>query len=216
MKEKPFVHPQSLGEEISNSISHGVGALLSIAGTVILIVKAAMSGSAINVVSASIYGASLILLYMFSTLYHSLTHEKAKHVFRIFDHCSIYLLILGSYIPITLCVIGGPVGWTLFGINTAAAVLGIVLNAISLVRWKKFSMVLYIIMGWSIVVVFKTFLQTVELNGVILLAAGGVAYTAGIWFFGDHKHKYAHFVWHLFVLAGSILQYFCMLFYCIK
>ncbi len=216
MEQKEKFYPQTLGEEISNSISHGVGALLAIAGTVILIVKAAFTGSAINVVSSAIYGASLILLYVFSTLYHSFTNPKAKKVFRIFDHCSIYLLILGSYIPITLCVIGGPMGWTLFGVNTAAAVLGIVLNAISLVRWKKFSMVLYVIMGWSIVAIFKTFLQTVDPAGVVLLATGGVAYTAGIWFFGDHKHKYAHFVWHLFVLAGSILQYFCMLFYCIK
>ena len=157
MKEQDFVYPQSLGEEISNSVSHGVGALLAIAGTVILIVKAVFSGVVINVVASALYGASLILLYMFSTLYHSITNKKAKHIFRIFDHCSIYLLILGSYIPITLCVIGGIKGWTLFGINALSALIGIVLNAISLVKWKKFSMVLYVIMGWSIVFIFKTF-----------------------------------------------------------
>lgn len=215
MSDSKKINSQSLGEEISNSVSHGVGALLAVAGTVILIVKAAMGGTAINVVSAALYGASLIILYVFSTLYHSITNFKAKSVLRVFDHCSIYLLILGSYIPISLCLIGGAHGWVLFGINAAAAVVGIVLNSISLVRWKKFSMALYIIMGWSVVMSFKSIILNVDVKGIMLLVAGGVAYTAGIGFFADKKHKYAHFVWHIFVLAGSILQFFFMLNYCV-
>lgn len=207
---------QTLGEEISNAVSHGVGALLAIAGTAVIIVRAAINGGgAISVVAASLYGASLIILYTFSTLYHSLTNEKAKYVFRVFDHCSIFILILGSYIPISLCLIGGAKGWVLFGINAFAAVLGIVFNSINLMRWKKVSMVLYIIMGWSVVMSFGKIISDVPVKGIILLVVGGLCYTAGIIFYRDNKHKYAHFIWHLFVLAGSILHYFFVLFYCI-
>ncbi len=132
---------QTLGEEIANAISHGVGALLAIAGTVVAIVTAAINSTAIGVVSACLYGASLILLYLFSTLYHSLTHVGAKRVFRIFDHCSIFVLILGSYIPICLTLIGGALGWVLFGVNAFCTVLGVVFNSINLDRWSKASVV---------------------------------------------------------------------------
>ncbi len=203
---------QTLGEEIANSISHGVGALLAIAGTVIAIVSAAVNTSSIGVVSAALYGASLILLYMFSTLYHSLTNVSAKRVFRIFDHCSIFILILGSYIPICLTLIGGALGWVLFGVNAFCTVLGIVFNSINLDRWSKASLVLYLIMGWSIVFSIKPFLAVVDKSGLPLLVLGGIAYTLGIIFY-KAKPKYMHFIWHLFVLAGSVLQYFFILFY---
>lgn len=206
-------HIQSLGEEIANSVSHGVGALLSMAGTVVAIVMACMYSTPIGIVSASLYGASLIILYLFSTLYHSLTHVGAKKVFRIFDHCSIFILILGSYIPMCLVLIGGAIGWTLFGINAFCTVLGIVFNSINLERWNKPSLVLYLVMGWSVIIGIRSVIAAVDMTGMILLVGGGLAYTLGIIFFRA-RHKYMHFIWHIFVLAGSVFHYFFMLFYC--
>lgn len=204
---------QTIGEEIANAVSHGVGELLAIAGAVVAIVMAAIHGTAITVVSASLYGASMILLYLFSTLYHSLTNRSAKRVFRVFDHCSIFILIMGSYIPICLVLIGGALGWTLFGINAFCTVLGIVFNSINLERWSKPSVVLYVIMGWSVLIGAKSVISAVDAAGIALLVGGGVAYTAGIIFYKARK-KYMHFVWHIFVLAGTVLHYFFMLFYC--
>lgn len=213
MVQKSFY--QTLGEEIANSVSHGVGSLLGVAGLVILVVRAAMVGTAIDVVSMSLYGASLVILYTFSTLYHSITHTTAKKVLQVFDHCSIFLLILGSYIPISLCLIGGALGWVLFGINAACAIIGIVFNSIDLERWKKLSMVLYICMGWSVIMSIKPIVETVPPAGLAFLVGGGVMYTLGIIFYKNKKLKYMHFIWHLFVLAGSILHFFFMLFWCI-
>lgn len=204
---------QTIGEEIANAVSHGVGELLAIAGAVVAIVMAAIHGTAITVVSASLYGASMILLYLFSTLYHSLTNRSAKRVFRVFDHCSIFILIMGSYIPICLVLIGGALGLTLFGINAFCTVLGIVFNSINLERWSKPSVVLYVIMGWSVLIGAKSVISAVDAAGIALLVGGGVAYTAGIIFYKARK-KYMHFVWHIFVLAGTVLHYFFMLFYC--
>lgn len=203
---------QTLGEEIANAVSHGVGALLAIAGTAVAIVVAALNSSVIGVVSACLYGASLIMLYLFSTLYHSITHIGAKRVFRVFDHCSIFVLILGSYIPICLTLIGGTLGWVLFGVNALCTMLGVMFNIINLDRWSKASMVLYLIMGWSILFSMKPFLAVVDKSGLPLLVAGGVSYTLGIIFY-KAKPKYMHFVWHLFVLAGSVLQYLFILIY---
>lgn len=204
---------QSMGEEIANAVSHCVGGLLSIAATVIIIVFAAMKSDAMSVVAVSLYGASLIILYTFSSLYHSLTNHKAKKVFQIFDHCSIFILILGTYTPICLNMLRGPVGWTLFGINAFCTVLGIIFNSINLEKWKKVSLVLYVIMGWSIIFSIKRVIAITPISGLMLVVAGGVAYTVGIIFYKLKNIKYMHFVWHLFVLAGSILQYFFVLFY---
>ena len=211
--ETKVKRPQSVGEEIANAVTHGVGTLLSIAGAVIAIVYAARFGDALSVVSASLYGSGLIILYLFSTLYHSLTNKKAKKVFQIFDHCSIFLLILCSYIPVCLSFLRGALGWTLFGINAFCAVLGIVLNSISLDRFKKLSMVLYIVMGWSALFVFAPILKRIDITGLVFLLGGGLAYTFGIIFYKMPKYKYMHSIWHVFVLAGSILQYFFMLFW---
>lgn len=218
----PFVkrfNNQSLGEEIANAVSHCVGALLSIAGTAVLLVVAAQRSTAIGVVSAALYGASLILLYCFSTLYHSITNEKAKRVMRVFDHCSIYLLIVGTYIPISLVVIGRmahhpALGWSIFGVNTACMVLGILLNAIDLERHKKIALVLDVVMGWLIIVSIRHVYQVVGTGGLIFMVAGGLSYTLGLVFYRAKRTKYMHFIWHLFVLAGSICHYFFILFYC--
>ena len=207
---------QTLGEEIANATSHGVGTLLAIAACVIVIVRAAFRSTAIGVVSASIYGASLVLLYAFSSLYHSLTNKKAKYVFRVFDHCSIFFLILGTYTPICLTMIKGGMGWTLFGINTFCTVLGIVFNSINLNRFAKPSLILYVLMGWSVVISMKRVLEVVPRTGMIFLAIGGLFYTIGIIFYKLKNVKYMHFIWHLFVLGGSIMHYFFVLFYCYK
>lgn len=204
---------QTVGEEIANAVSHGAGAALAIAGTVIMIIRAAVISSAMSVVGASLFGASLIVLYTFSALYHSITNDKGKYVLRIFDHCSIFLLILGSYVPISLCLIQGAFGWTLFGINSVCAVTGIILNAINLEKWKKLSMILYIVMGWSIIMSIKTVISVMEPDGLILLVLGGALYTFGIIFYKIKNVKYMHFIWHLFVLGGSITHFFCILNY---
>lgn len=205
---------QSLGEEIANAVSHGVGTLLAIAATVVLIVRACKYSTPIGVVSASLYGATMILLYCFSTLYHSLTNRKAKKVFQIFDHCSIFLLILGTYIPVSLTMLGGAKGWLLFGIIALLTVLGIVFNSIDLVRWHKVSVWLYIIMGWTVVAFGPSVLGAIPKGGLPWLVGGGVLYTFGVIFYILKKPKFMHFIWHLFVLGGTILHYFFILFYC--
>ncbi len=213
IKEKIFRN-QTVGEEIANAISHGVGTFLAIAGMVILIVMAVKNDmGAISVVSAVLYGSGLILLYTFSSLYHSLTNKKAKKVFRIFDHCSIFILILSSYIPVLLVMTGGWLGWTMFGISVACTILGIVLNSINLERWDKLSMVLYLVMGWSALMIIKPLYATLTAFEFALLVLGGISYTAGIIFYKNKKHKYMHFIWHIFVLGGSVLHYFMFLSY---
>lgn len=203
----------SFGEELFNSISHGVGTLLAIACCVVAVVFSAFTGDPWKVVSASIYGACMILLFLFSTLYHSLTNPTAKKVFRAFDHLSIFLLIAGSYTPITLVTLRGPLGWTLFGIIWGAAVLGIIFNAISVERFKKFSMVAYVAMGWAALLAIRPLLERVRPAGLLLLIAGGIMYTVGIPFYKKKMIPYMHAVWHLFVLAGALLQFFAIFFY---
>lgn len=210
MKER--VNNQTLGEEIANAITHGLGALLAIAGTVIAIVYACLKGNALSIVGASIYGFSLIVMYVNSTIYHSLAHNKAKRVFRILDHCSIFLLIFGTYTPICLSHIGGWLGWTLFGVCLTLTIIGIVLNSINLKRWQKLSMALYIAMGWMVVLIIKPIIAITPAKGMALLVLGGVLYTIGILFY-KLKTLYMHPLWHLFVIAGSASQYFFVLFY---
>jgi len=206
---------QTLGEEIANSVSHGIGALLAIAGTAVMVVTACLTSDVMGIVSAALYGFFTILLYMFSTIYHSLTNTKAKRVFQIFDHCSIFLMILGSYIPICLCLIRGLWGWVLFSITAVLAIFGIVFNSIDLKRWHKMSMILYVLMGWSLIFMFKHVVEKVPIQGILLLVGGGVFYTLGIIFFAKDKVRYMHYIWHIFVLLGTITQYFFILFYVI-
>lgn len=215
--EKRIRPTYTLGEEIVNSVSHGLGAALSAAGTAILIVFAAWQHNVWAIVSCAIYGASLFLLYMSSTLYHSFQQPRVKALFRIFDHCTIFLLIAGTYTPFTLVTLRSydPVlGWSLFGVVWAAAVLGIVLNSVDLERFKIFSMVCYVAMGWVIVVAMKPLLATLPAGGIWLLLAGGLAYTVGITFFVI-RVRYMHSIWHFFVLAGSVLHFLSILLYVI-
>ncbi len=207
------INNQSLGEEIFNSISHGVGAILAIIGTVIAIFFAYLHGDTISIVSATLYGLGLIILYTASTLYHSLTNYTAKRVFQILDHCSIYILILSSYIPISLSLMRDASGWLLFGINTACAAIGITFTAINMKKFHPVAMVIYLLMGWSIVFLGIPTLATLPKTALWLLVSGGLCYTGGIIFFALKKPRYMHSVWHLFVLAGSILHYFAFLFY---
>lgn len=203
----------TLGEEIFNAISHGVGAGLAIAGCVVLIVVSATQKDVWSVVSSAIFGATLIILYTMSTLYHAITNTTAKKVFRVLDHCTVFLLIAGTYTPFTLVTLRGPLGWTLFGLLWGATALGIVFNSIDLKRYAKISTVCYVLMGWCIVFAVKPLLERMGLPGLILLLAGGLCYTGGVAFYIQKKLKYMHSIWHLFVVAGSILHYFCILFY---
>lgn len=198
----------TLGEELISSISHGLGAVFGVVALVLCVVKAAAGGNSLAVVSGALYGSMLILLYSMSTIYHALKKNMAKRVFRVIDHCTIYLLIAGTYIPIVLVGIGGVWGWSYFGVVTGAAILGIVFNAIDVERFKVFSMVCYIAMGWVIVFGFRPLAAAVPREGIILLLAGGVVYTLGAILYGiGGKAKYLHSIWHFFVLGGSILHF---------
>lgn len=201
----------STGEEIANAITHGIGALLAVAGLVVLIVMAAIHGSVWHIVSFSIFGTTLVLLYFASTLYHSLTHVKAKSVFHKFDHISIYLLIAGTYTPFCLTALQGWIGWTVLGVVWSCAILGAVLKAISVGKRIKLSTVLYILMGWVILVAIQPLYKAMPFNGFLFLIAGGISYTIGTIFFIRNQVKYNHSVWHVFVLGGSVLHFFAVL-----
>ncbi|HOR02386.1 MAG TPA: hemolysin III family protein [Candidatus Syntrophosphaera sp.] len=207
----PLPTKQSLGEEIANSITHGTGVGLSIAALVILVVFAARKGDTWKIASFSVYGATLIILYLASTLYHAITHPGLKRFFRVLDHCSIFLLIAGTYTPVTIGVMRGAWGWTLFGVIWALAIVGINLKIFALDRRKKLSLLIYLLMGWMIVIAVKPLLSYLEPASLIWLFVGGACYTLGIIFFVLKKLPFAHSVWHLFVLGGSICHFFAML-----
>ena len=201
----------TLGEEIFNSVSHGIGAGLSIAGTVVLIITSAIHSNAWGVVSSCIYGASLIILYTMSTLYHSFTNKKAKAFFRIMDHNTIFLLIAGTYTPITLYFLGGVTGWVLFSIVWGAAIFGIVMNSINLEKARIPSIFCYVAMGWVIIFAIKPLIMAIPKISLIFLVGGGIFYTLGIIFYAIKKVKYFHSIWHLFTIVGSVLHYFSIL-----
>ncbi len=204
---------QSLGEEIANSISHGVGFLLALAITPILIIAAIPSGT-IAIVGASIFGATMMILYISSTLYHAFPHSRTKRVFQIFDHGAIFLLIAGTYTPFTLSVLQGVWGWTLFGIVWSLAIFGVVLKSVGGAGTSKLSIGLYLGMGWLAVLAVKPLWNSLPGWGIFWLLAGGVMYTAGVVFFiYDHRIRYHHFVWHLFVLAGTVCHVVAILGY---
>ncbi|MCI0502864.1 MAG: hemolysin III family protein [Fusobacteria bacterium] len=201
----------TLGEEIFNSTSHAIGAILSILALIIMIWLSVSTKNTVGVISSIVFGFTLILLYTSSTLYHALTNKTAKKVFQIFDHCSIYLLIAGSYTPFALMVIGGSKGWIIFGIIWLCALLGIILNSINLKKFQLFSIILYVGMGWTAIFYIKDIFASLDLGGIILLAVGGVLYTLGIIFYLVKKIKYFHSIWHLFVLAGSMCHVLCVI-----
>ena len=205
-------HP---GEEIANSITHGVGIILSIAGLGVLIDFANGYGNGRHMVSVSIFGSMLILMYTASTLYHSVRKPRAKALLQVLDHCAIFLLIAGTYTPFTLVPLHGPWGWSLFGVIWGLALLGIVFELTALRRHRLLSLGLYLAMGWAVVAAINPLLAGVASGGLILLLAGGLSYTVGIVFYVMRKLRYHHAIWHLFVLAGSILHFFAILFFVI-
>ena len=203
----------TIGEEIANSLSHGAGLAFAIGGTPILIIAAVRYGSAWNTVGVSVFAASMISLYLASTLYHALTHEKAKRFFRVLDHSAIFILIAGTYTPFTLGVMRGPLGWTLFGLVWGLALIGLVKKALFGARFVGLSVALYLVMGWLVVIAAPQVLQRIPLTGLAWILAGGIAYTAGVGFFAAHRIRYAHFAWHLFVIAGTVCHFFAVLWY---
>lgn len=210
----------SKGEKIFNMVSHIVGNAVGIVATVTCVVYAALKHNTYGVVACSVFGATMIILYCMSSIYHGLhPNLTAKKVFQIIDHCTIFLLIAGTYTPITLCTLRNynlALGWTLFGIIWAVAALGITLNAVDLKKYSVFSFVCYIIMGWCIVFAFKPIVKTMQPLGIRLLVLGGISYTIGavLYAFGK-KVKYFHSVFHIFCVIGSLLHYFCILFFVI-
>ncbi len=202
---------QSAREEIANSISHGVGLVGALAVTPVLIVVASRSAGAKGVVVASIFGATMILMYLTSTLYHALPVGRAKRVFRTLDHAAIYVLIAGTYTPITLVVLGGSLGWWLFGSIWGTAVVGIALKVNGRLQRPFLSTTLYVIMGLSVIVVIKPLWIQMPLEGMIWLGVGGVAYLAGIVFYAATGLRYSHLIWHIFVLAGTSSHFVAVL-----
>jgi hemolysin III len=202
----------NLGDILANAITHGIGAGLAAAGAVYLI-GASTRGSARIVVSCSIFSASLILVYLFSTLYHSLVRTRARHVFHVLDHSSIYVLIAGTYTPFTLVSLRGPVGGVLFAIVWSLAVAGVVFKSFAVDRFVVVSTLVYLLQGWLAVFVVRSLFHAIGWHGILWLFAGGLAYTLGIVFFALDRLPYFHAAWHIFVLAGSVAHYFAILFY---
>ncbi|MFP4127886.1 MAG: PAQR family membrane homeostasis protein TrhA [Desulfonatronovibrio sp.] len=205
----------SRNEEIANCVTHGLGLVFSVAGLAVLAVLSGMLGSAWHIVSCSIYGLTLVLLYTASTLYHSVRNPRKKQLCRIFDHSAIFLLIAGTYTPFTLVNLRGPWGWTLFGFIWGLAILGIIVSSVSRCRCRTVSMILYVGMGWVIIVAIKPLLGSVQLGGLLFLMIGGLFYTSGLAFYAWKRLKYHHALWHVMVLFGSAFHFLAVLFYVI-
>ena len=206
------------GEEIFNMTSHIVGGALGIVALVLCVVFAAVHGNGYGVVSGAIYGVTMIILYTMSSIYHGLNPKrKAKKVFQVLDHCSIYLLIAGSYTPFALCTLreyNTALGWAIFGVIWFVAILGIILNSIDIKKFRVFSMICYLVMGWCIVFRINLLPELLGTAGIVLLLLGGLSYTVGAILYGlGKKHKYMHSIFHLFILLGSLLQFFTILLY---
>jgi hemolysin III len=205
--------PYSFREEVANSISHGFGLVLALVALPILVLAAIEIGNVRFLIGVSVFGGTMVLLYLASTLYHSISHEAAKQLFRIFDHTAIFLLIAGSYTPFSLGVLHGPWGWSMLAIVWTLAIIGITLKIRKRTRHSRISIVLYVIMGWLAVVAVKPMVMLIPVPGILLIFAGGLAYTGGLVFFGAQRIRYNHFIWHLFVLAGTTCHFFAVLWY---
>ncbi len=211
-RQKPIYQVEfTVGEEIANSITHGIGALLAIAGVSVMIPLGVLRGDVWHVVSFSVYGFTLITLYTASTLYHSITNLRAKHILQILDHSSIFLLIAGTYTPFTLVALRGPWGWSLFGVVWGLAAFGVFFKSLFIKRYRRVSVVLYVIMGWLSAIAFHEMIAVLPRGTFICLVLGGVFYTGGIAFYGWKKLPYNHAIWHFFVMAGSACHYFGIL-----
>ena len=199
-------------EEVVNSITHGIGILLSIAGLVILVTVAAMHGNAWHVVSFSIFGASMVALYTSSTLYHSFSCGRVKNLFARFDHAAIFLLIAGTYTPFLLTVVRGPLGWVFFGIIWAVALTGMVIRSIYLHRFRRLMVLIYLLMGWMFVFIYQSMVSNLPEISLLFLFTGGISYSVGVIFYAWRKLPFGHGIWHLFVLVGTILHFFAVLY----
>lgn len=215
MKEMPVAleRVQSLGEEIANSVSHGVGLMAALVAAPVLVLDAFQRGGAATVLGAAVFAVTMVLLYLTSTLYHALPQNKAKRVFRALDHGAIFLLIAGTYTPFTLGVLRGTWGWTLLGLVWSLAVAGVILKAVGRLRYPVLSTCLYLGMGWLVLIAVRPLWLHIPMAGLLWLLAGGIAYTAGVAFFAAERLRYNHFVWHLFVLAGTACHFFAVLWY---
>lgn len=202
----------TLSEELSNSISHGIGAILSIVALFLLVNKQSENPSFTLTISIIVYAITMFLLFLSSCLYHAVPHEKLKSKLKTLDHCAIFLLIAGTYTPFTLVVLPKPTGLILFFVIWAFAVLGIFLNTLSVTKYHKFSLICYVAMGWAVIFTLKPLINALDPFGIVLLTLGGVAYTTGIPFYLQ-KRKYMHTIWHLFVLLGCALHFFTIYFY---
>ena len=212
-----LIRPYTIAEEIWHAAIHGVGAVLSIAALVVLVALSSVYGTVWSVVSCAIFGASLILMYSASTIYHAVLKEKAKKALKKFDHIAIYYLIAGTYTPFLLVRLRGPVGWTMFGIIWGCTLLGTVLKLCTSGSGTKWwSVGLYLIMGWMIVFASRTLVNSIPMIALVFLILGGLFYTIGIFFYLWKKKKYTHVIWHFFVLLGSIMHFFAVLFSCVR
>ena len=201
-------------EEKLNAVTHGVGTLLALAGLYILLFSSYLHGDVWHLVSSSIYGTSLVLLYLASTLYHSVSNEKLKYIFKIFDHAAIYLLIAGTYTPFALVLFRGALGWTVFGVVWGLALIGVVFQIMFVKRFKLLSTICYVAMGWIMIILIKPLVDTLPMVGIYWLVGGGIFYTVGTLFY-LYRFPFNHTIWHLFVLAGSIAHYITVYFYII-
>jgi hemolysin III len=206
------------GEEVAHALTHGLGVVLAIAGLCVMVARATLYGNAWHIVVAAIFGTTLVLMYTASTLYHSIPGEQlpnTKKILRIVDHSSIYLLIAGSYTPFTLVTLSGLWGWSLFALTWGLALAGVTFKLFATGRFEKLSLAIYLGMGWCVLLAIKPLVRTLEPGGLVLLIAGGLAYSGGVGFYVWERLRYHHAIWHAFVLAGSLLQYFAVLFYVI-
>jgi hemolysin III len=203
----------TVGEEVAHSVTHGIGLLAAIAGLVVLLVEAAATRDPWRITACAVYASTLVLLYGTSTLYHALSATRARAIFRVLDHSAIFLLIAGTYTPFALVSLRGPWGWTLLGIVWGLAALGITAKAVFGTRWPIFSTVIYVGMGWVVVVAVKPLIAHVPPAAIAWLVAGGVAYTGGVVFYAWTRLRYSHAIWHLFVLAGSVCHYVAVIRY---
>ncbi len=204
---------QTLGEEIANSVSHGIGLVAAIAATPYLVMAALDRGTTANVVGVSIFAATMMLMYTTSMLYHAIPHPRAKQILRLLDHKAIYLLIAGTYTPIVLGVLYGGWGWTLFGLVWGLALAGIILKAISGVKYHGVSLAIYVAMGWCVLIAAKPLWNAMPGWGIFWLVAGGLFYTGGILFYKNERMPYAHAIWHLFVIAGTVCHFIAIIGY---
>ncbi len=210
----PLKREQSRGEEIANSVSHGIGLLAALVASPLLVIHAAWHGDTGYIVGVCIFATTMVLLYLASTLYHALSAGKAKRVFRVIEHSAIFLLIAGTYTPFTLGVLRGAIGWTLLGLVWGLAVAGVALKAMARMAHPIVSTGLYLLMGWLIVIAVHPLTARVPEPGLLWLISGGLAYTVGVAFFAaDSRLRYAHFIWHLFVMAGTACHYFAVFWY---